>query len=605
MVSVRERARLAGVTLLLVSVLTCSPAPRSGDRRSARPLPLREEEGRLPFDAEQSAALFVGVRSFHDVNVAEVPFAVDDAIDLAYTFALEPKATLLKPRHVILALSGAPHKRKTLEHLDALQSAGAVVVAATSVVIFASLRKQAESVGRDGIFIVSFATHGFSSEGVPFLLAESSLLGDPQSAIPTTKILDIIAASNARRSLVLLDACRERVNAATRAGGSRLASGAPLIKDMSNVDGQVVLYAAAAGKVAYDDEEARNGVFTAKVLAGLRCKAERNEHGLVTAGTLSSYVREHVRSWLQKHHPADAGSDAIQVSMDGDTSGMPLAVCTSPRQAARAAALPSPARVSIDGASLQTFGDDGRPLWSVRMDGRITKAGVADLDGDGANEVIAAAGGSLAAFSPAGERLWTADTSAPPNYDAVSGPLTIRTFTIGNLFRNGTQQIVAISADGRDVVSRLTIYDSDGRFYAGYWHPGRLQQVVIGTRTARTAPKIIATGVNRDLHSMISARGIVSTVFMLNPRQVGGEAPPYRGKLHFGSQLWYGCVLSPQKIEGVEIIDHDNDGNRDIALSTTSGRIYLDFDGKVLEARNAQFELVNPGRKSVVRRRRG
>jgi hypothetical protein len=84
---------------------------------------------------------------------------------------------------------------------------------------------------------------------------------------------------------------------------------------------------------------------------------------------------------------------------------------------------------------------------------------------------------------------------------------------------------------------------------------------------------------------------------MLNPKHVGGEAPPYNGKLHFGSQLWYGCVLSPQKIEGLEIIDHDNDGNRDIALSTTSGRIYLDFDGKVIDARHAQFELVNPGKR--------
>src|SRR5260221_2148601 len=236
MVSVREGVRLEAVTILVVSVLACGPASRGGDRRSALPLPLREQEGRLPFDAEQSAALFVDVRMFHDANVAEVPFAVDDAIDLAYAFAVEPKATLLKPRHVILALSGAPHKRKTLEHLHELQAAGAIVGHATSGDIFACLRKQAEHVGRDGIFIVSFATHGFSSEGVPFLLAESSRLGDTQSAIPTTKILDIIAASNARRSLVLLDACRERVNAATRAGGSRLASGAPLIKDMTDVD---------------------------------------------------------------------------------------------------------------------------------------------------------------------------------------------------------------------------------------------------------------------------------------------------------------------------------------------------------------------------------
>ncbi len=595
MLSVRQGALCTGAAIAFVAIVACGPSsPRSGDRRSARPLPSVERAGRLPFDAEQSAALFVGVRLFRDPNVAEVPFAVDDAVDLAYAFALEPKTTLLRPRHVVLALSGEPHKRRTKEHLQQLRAAGAVVGEATSADIFTFLKKQAESVGRDGIFIVSFATHGFSSEGMPFVLAESSLLGDPQSALPTTKILDVIAASNARRSLVLLDACRERVNAATRAGGSRLASGAPLIRDMTNVDGQVVFYAAAAGKVAYDDDVSKNGVFTAKVLAGLRCKADRNEHGLVTAGALSSYVREHVRSWLRTHHPADAaGTDAIQVSMDGDTSEMPLAVCAPPRRPGEGP-LPSVARVSTEDVSLHAFSADGRLLWTSHMDGRIVKATVADLDGDGANEAVAAAGSRIAAFAASGQRLWTADTNAPPNYGDAAGPLTVRTFEVGNLFRNGAKQIVALSGDGHDRVSRLTILDGDGNVRSGYWHPGRLDHVMVGTRTARTAPKIVATGINRELQSVISTDGVVSIVVMLDPKRVGGEAPPYRGNLHFGSQLWYGCVLAPQKIEGLQIVDYDNDGNRDIAVATTSGRIFLDFDGKVLEAKHAQFELVNP-----------
>ena len=76
-------------------------------------------EGRVPesirstegFDASESAGLFVGVRSFRDSWFAEVPFAVDDAVDLAYLFALQ--LALIAPERVVLALSGEPVKAES------------------------------------------------------------------------------------------------------------------------------------------------------------------------------------------------------------------------------------------------------------------------------------------------------------------------------------------------------------------------------------------------------------------------------------------------------------------------------------------------------------
>jgi hypothetical protein len=81
---------------------------------------------------------------------------------------------------------------------------------------------------------------------------------------------------------------------------------------------------------------------------------------------------------------------------------------------------------------------------------------------------------------------------------------------------------------------------------------------------------------------------------MLDPKKAGGEAPPYRGRQHTGRQVWYG-YLSPSdaRIERLEILDHDNDGSRDIALRTTRGSVFLNFEGKTIEAKNAQFALVN------------
>jgi hypothetical protein len=44
----------------------------------------------LPFNPQDSAGIFVGVREFpKDDQIADVPYGVDDAIDLAHLFSLE------------------------------------------------------------------------------------------------------------------------------------------------------------------------------------------------------------------------------------------------------------------------------------------------------------------------------------------------------------------------------------------------------------------------------------------------------------------------------------------------------------------------------------
>ena len=89
-----------------------------GVTRKAKPLP----DG--PVDAAESAALFVGVREFtHDRTLAEVRYAADDAIDLAYLLAIERVPRLVDPRRVVLALSGKPRKPESETRLIALLDA--------------------------------------------------------------------------------------------------------------------------------------------------------------------------------------------------------------------------------------------------------------------------------------------------------------------------------------------------------------------------------------------------------------------------------------------------------------------------------------------------
>ena len=371
-------------------------------------LPLSAADGSFDeakFDREQSAGLFVGIRKFKNDQTLEVPYAADDAVDLAYLFALDRRVRLVSPKRVVLILAGRPQKEISRQRLAELAHAGArIETTADQSRIRALLQEQADLAGRDGILIVSLATHGFVREGTPFLLGANSFFRFPETALSAQKILDIAARSAARRSLIFVDACREWVQGATRGGGGsdEPMTAAPLVRRMARVEGQVVFYAAAAGRYAYDDDTLQNGVFTKAVLDGLRCEAGL-VHGAVTVGTLRTYVNREVKAWMRRHGH-DSSGGAIQVCMDGDTHTMPLSLCDPPSPPP----LDGPARVAADGSTVRTFAKDGSPMWQRDLGDHVAAVAMVDLDSDGTPEVVAGTRSSLIAFDERGQRLWSA-----------------------------------------------------------------------------------------------------------------------------------------------------------------------------------------------------
>ena len=312
---------LAGIAILIVLVTkgrgTRSPTP--GDPPATRPA--------MGFDPAESVALFVGARTFsEDDSLEKIPYAVDDAVDLAYTFAIDPRVRLVYPRHVVLALSDeTPRKEISQRRLAELKRQGATVEPASHARILKLLSRQGGAVGPRGMFIVSFATHGFSEDGSQYLLAADSLFREFSMAIPAARIFDDVAKSRATRSLILIDACRERVRK-QRAGLPEELSAAPLIRRMGLTEGQVVLYAAAAGKWAYDDDARQQGVFTGAVLEGLQCHAGRDRGGMVTVDTLSATVEQSVLTWIRANRDP-LMRNATQANFDGGAGTMPLAIC--------------------------------------------------------------------------------------------------------------------------------------------------------------------------------------------------------------------------------------------------------------------------------------
>ncbi len=281
--------------------------------------------GHPEIEPRQSAALFVGVRTFNYKNILPVPYAVDDAVDLAYEVAIDRALPLVPPKRVVLALSGDPQKPRSRQKLKKLLAAGALRFTATKPEILRLLTDRARMVGKDGLLIVSFATHGVSEDGMQYLFAQDSLVDQHEASLSETTIADIVS-KNAPRSLVLFDACRERFTRDRRTGDADPRSVAAFLRALSRITGHVVIAAAAAGDYAYDDDERRNGVFTAAVIDALRCGAPKDRHGFVTVDTLHTYVEKHVLAWIQEHKNSRA-TRATQLACEGQTKKMPLSIC--------------------------------------------------------------------------------------------------------------------------------------------------------------------------------------------------------------------------------------------------------------------------------------
>ncbi|HEX7152544.1 MAG TPA: caspase family protein [Thermoanaerobaculia bacterium] len=514
--------------LLLCALLAfaCSKeAPHRGVQRTGV-----EKATRVKFNRAESAALFVGVRNFtHDKALAEVPYAVDDAVDMAYAFTKDPKVGLVLPERVVVALEGNPVKPASQQRLQQLRAAGVRIVKATQTDILQNLQKQAARVGKGGVFIASFASHGFNVDGTAHILGSSSLYGQPATWVPVPKVLEIAAIADGGRSVIFVDACRERVTAGKRGGNDRL-SAAPLVSGMTRAYGQAVFYAAAAGQYSYDDPVRKNGVFTSAILDALNCNVNLDSRGYVTAESLAAYVEEYTRKWIRTNRDPNVLT-VTQTSLDGAARPMRFALCSRP---------PSPLRVAKKGSRFFAYGKDGRFMWDGRVPGPIEHAAIGDLDADGLNDVVVTVSDRIFAFDADGVQLWAAATGGD-----------IRKIVMEDVLPKSHRQVIALSDAGSK--SLLSIFNFDGSKHGGHAYEGRLLDFLIDKETARHHPKIIANAVDR--------------VVAFNPRTVGDV-------------VW----RSVQKgaIKKIEIIDFDNDTRRDICVTTSTEQVCLDFDGRTI-----------------------
>lgn len=439
----------------LAFVWAAAHAPEQHPARSITPL-IAGETAPVTFDGEHAAALFVGVRTFDHRLRPEVPYAVDDAVDLAYLFAFDRRVSLVAPRRIVLALAGTPEKEISRSRLEELTRDGARVIPARHAGILEAMKQQAALAGESGLLVVSFATHGVDEKGIWQVL-------DPAGAeISTADVQDI--ARQASRSLILIDACRSRITGRGRGVAGTPTASAKLTHHMRSIHGQVVL--STTGE-AYDDRARQNGVFTATVIEGLQCKASHVREQ-VTAQTLSTYVEKNVRSWIRKHVNRGIRS-ATSITLDLQAKNMPLAFCG-------VASFPS-VFLEADASTLRVFSKQSKKLlWKRQVSEAITQTAQAD------GTIAAGTRHSLFAFDVDGTPTWSQTSTAP-----------LHALVAANLFRKPDHHFVALWG------SHIAIYDARGELLSTADAPETLHHVAIYSTTPFHAPRIVVAGTNRLL----------------------------------------------------------------------------------------------------------
>jgi hypothetical protein len=229
-------------------------------------------------------AILIGINQYVDPKLAPLKFCVNDVLALENTLKKSGFAS------VITLYDDAPEplRRPTRENIKV------------------ELMTLCAALGPDDLVLVHFSCHGTLIGGKPYLVpANTRKMILEESAIAVDEVMRILASGQARRVIVLLDACH---------------SGADIGRDISEPDlaeqfarnvyelalGTKVLAGATANQEARERGDLSRGVFTSFVIEALTqvdgfAKADRQRRGFVTFDDLRDYVCNGVIQFAATH----------------------------------------------------------------------------------------------------------------------------------------------------------------------------------------------------------------------------------------------------------------------------------------------------------------
>ncbi len=225
-------------------------------------------------------AICVGVNDYNDKNIVDLKNAVNDALYLGKTFSDNGQFD-----KVITLVDDYEHfQNKTLPTKSNIESQ------IEYILNFAS---------PDDLIIFSFSGHGISDDkGEGYLIAQDTDINKKfETSIKVADIVKKFKNYNIKKTLLILDACREEISQTKSIGNKGL-----LNEMFKESEVAATFYSTKAGWFSYEDTESKYGVFTRFLIEGLSGKADINSDKVVSFSEIENYVQDSVSNYSLKNN---------------------------------------------------------------------------------------------------------------------------------------------------------------------------------------------------------------------------------------------------------------------------------------------------------------
>lgn len=292
------------ITLAVANVCCLLPALVSAQEgaRALEVVPKKQVFEPLTSTAPSgNAGVFIGVNLFDkDEGLNSLAYAVNDAVETAYTFVIELK--LIAASNCTILLSGEPNDEGSVklvaEHLEQLKRAGAKIKSADrSEILFSFLQSTKISKVESDLLIVSISSHGFESGGEAYIMPSDGLKELIEgTAVPLNYMETKMRDAKAGHRILLVDACQQRVSARSVASPG-LVSTKAFADAFSEPTGQVKVMSCSPGQLSFEyraKDGVGQGLFTHGFLRALRGAADADATGIVRLGSVVEYLEMYV-----------------------------------------------------------------------------------------------------------------------------------------------------------------------------------------------------------------------------------------------------------------------------------------------------------------------
>lgn len=235
-------------------------------------------------DGYDLQGLLVGVNYYHDPLINRLHFAVNDAQELHQTF-----------------VASSYGFRST--QLDLLLSIDVNTNTALRRNILKNLLKRAQNASEESLLLFYFSGHGNLVNGEPYLYpsdTEADYARD--TAIPLTRVREIVEASVASVKVLIFDACHLGVRLGTKALVDSRTFGEKTKSLFQGVKGLAMLASSALEETSIETTEKRHGIFTYFLLEALKNHAtiDENSDAQISVTEVFKYVAAKLREHGQQ-----------------------------------------------------------------------------------------------------------------------------------------------------------------------------------------------------------------------------------------------------------------------------------------------------------------